>query len=153
VSSSSPVPSVSAAACRPAPLAGDLRVAVTRAVRRLRMERSSDQISDGQYSVLAALDLHGPMTPSALADHQKVANPPMSRLVNALAEAGLVQRGEHPTDGRQVLVSLTDAGRSEVKETRRRRNEWLAARLAEMTPEERSLLAQATVLLTRLADA
>lgn len=153
MSSSAPVPTVSAAACRPAPLAGDLRVALTRAVRRLRMERSSDRISDGQYSVLAALDLHGPMTPSALAEHQKVANPPMSRLVNALAEAGLARRDEHPTDGRQVLVSLTDAGRAEVKETRRRRNEWLAARLAEMTPEERAVLARATVLLTRLADA
>lgn len=149
----SQLPAVSAAACRPAPLAGDLRVAMTRAVRRLRMERSSDQISDGQYSVLAALDLHGPMTPSALADHQKVANPPMSRLVNALVEAGLARRDDHPTDGRQVLVSLTDAGRAEVKETRRRRNEWLAARLAQMTPEERAVLARATVLLTRLADA
>lgn len=132
-------------------LADDLRVAATRAVRRIRQERSSDEITDGQYSVLAALSCRGPMSPTALADEQHVQPPHMTRLVNALVAAGLVRRDEHPTDRRQVVVSITEAGLVEVHETRRRRNEWLEARLATFAPDERAVLAEAAVLLRRLA--
>lgn len=140
----------SAADCRPASLAGELRVALTHAVRRIRLERSSDRITDGQYAVLAALTNRGPMTPTALAEDQHVQPPPMTRTINALAEAGLVRRDEHPTDRRQVLVSITDAGKDEVRETRRRRNEWLARRLATLDPAEREVLAQATAVLRKV---
>lgn len=141
-----------AAACRPASLAGDLRVAVTRIVRRLRLERSSERITDGQYAALATLANRGPMTPTGLAEDQHIQPPPMTRTVNALAEAGLVRRDEHPTDGRQVIVSITDAGLAEVRETRRRRNEWLAKRLAGLEPAEREVLARAAVLLERISS-
>jgi DNA-binding MarR family transcriptional regulator len=146
------VPKVSAASCRPAPLAGDLRVALVRAVRRMRLERSSEQITDGQYSVLADLANRGPLTPSALAEHQHVQPPHMTRTVSALVQAGLARRDADPSDGRQVLVSITNAGAAEVRETRRRRDEWLAGRLAALDPDERELLARATVLLGRLSE-
>jgi DNA-binding MarR family transcriptional regulator len=114
------LPPVPAGACKPAPLAGELRLSLTRAVRRLRLERSSERITDGQYAALAALANRGPMTPTALAEDQHVQPPPMTRTINVLAEAGLVRRDDHPTDRRQVVVSITDAGLAEVKETRRR---------------------------------
>lgn len=132
-------------------LADDLRVAATRAVRRIRQERSSDEITDGQYAVLAVLACQGPMSPTALADDQHVQPPHMTRVVNALVAAGLARRDEHPTDGRQVVVSITEAGAVEVHETRRRRNEWLGERLAAFAPDERAVLAEAAVLLRRLA--
>jgi DNA-binding MarR family transcriptional regulator len=135
------------AECRPAPLASELRVAITLLVRRLRWERSSDAITDGQYGVLATLSTNGPMTPTALAEDQHVQPPPMTRTVNALVEAGLVQRDPHPSDRRQVLVSITEAGEAEVRETRRRRTEWLAQRLSRLTPEERETLARAARIL------
>lgn len=146
------LPPVPAAACKPAPLAGELRLSLTRAVRRLRLERSSERITDGQYAALAALANRGPMTPTALAEDQHVQPPPMTRTINVLAEAGLVRRDDHPSDRRQVVVSITDAGLAEVKETRRRRNEWLAKRLATLEPAEREVLAQASVILRRLVD-
>ena len=139
--------------CRPAPLASELRVATTLLVRRLRWERSSDAISDGQYGVLAALSTHGPMTPTALAEDQHVQPPPMTRTINALVEAGLVRRDPHPSDRRQVLVSVTDAGEAEVRETRRRRTEWLAQRLARLSPEERETLARAARILRTVVQA
>ncbi len=91
------------------------------------------------------------MTPTALAEDQHVQPPPMTRIVNALVEAGLVRRDEDPSDRRQVLVSITDAGMAEVKETRRRRNEWLAGRLAELDPAEREVLARARGPAARIA--
>lgn len=133
-----------------ASLAADLRVAVTRTTRRVRAERSSDAITDGQYSVLAKIDCDGPQTPRVLADFEHVQPPSMTRTVNTLVEAGLATRADHPDDGRQVLVDITDAGRAEIKETRRRRNAWLARQLAELTPEERDTLADAAAILLRV---
>ena len=141
-----------AAACRPLALAADLRVAVTHAVRRIRQERSSEQITDGQYAVLAALSNRGPMTPTALAEDQQVQPPHITRVINALVAAGLARRDRHPTDRRQVVVSITEAGQAEVRETRRRRNEWLAGRIKGFDLAEREVLARAVVLLRRVAE-
>jgi DNA-binding MarR family transcriptional regulator len=135
---------------RPAPLAAELRVAVMRTARKVRQQRSSEAITDGQYSVLAWLDKHGPLTPRELADREHVQPPSMSRTVNALVEAGLVERAGHPDDGRQVLVALTEAGAREVKETRRRRDAWLAKQLAGLDADERAVLAEATQILRRV---
>jgi DNA-binding MarR family transcriptional regulator len=148
--SSSAPPVLAAKHCRPAPLAADLRVALMRSVRRLRQEKSSDAITAGQYSVLAYLDNRGPMTPRELAEHEQVQPPSMTRTVNALAEAGLVTRADHPEDGRQVLVAITEAGANEVRETRRRRDAWLAKRLADLPPEDRATLARAAEILMQV---
>jgi DNA-binding MarR family transcriptional regulator len=136
---------------RPGALAGELRVAVVRTVRRLRLERSSEEITDGQYSVLAALSKLGPLTPGDLAERDHVQPPSMTRTVARLVEMGLAARGHHPTDRRQVLVSITEAGEREVRETRRRRDAWLSKRLAELTPSERATLAEAAEILRRIA--
>ncbi len=133
-----------------ASLAADLRVALLRSARRIRAERSSETISDGQYSVLARLDCDGVMTPRQLAEADHVQPPSMTRILNALVEAGLVDRTGDPDDRRQVLVVITDAGRAEVRETRRRRDAWLAQRLAILTPQERSTLAAAADILRRV---
>ena len=127
-------------------------MAIMRTSRRLRQERSTDDVTPGQYSVLAVLDRQGPLTPRELAAFEKVQPPSMTRTVAALADLGLVGRTEHPTDGRQVLVSLTPDGQVVVRETRRRRDAWLARRLAELTPAERETLAAAAALLHRVAQ-
>ena len=131
-------------------LAVELRVALMRSVRRIRSERSDDSLTDGQYSVLAVLQSGGPRTPRELADVEHVQPPSMTRTLNALVEAGMVSRTEHPADGRQVLLAVTDAGAAVVKETRRRRDRWLTKRLAALDPDEREVLAHATEILRRV---
>ncbi len=138
--------------CRPSPLAADLRVALMRTVRRLRVEKDDADLSDGQYSVLALLDRHGAATPRELADLERVQPPSMTRTLAGLTDLGLVTRTADPADGRQVIVQLTEAGRSTVHATRRRRDAWLARRLADLTPEERETLARAGAILRRIAD-
>jgi DNA-binding MarR family transcriptional regulator len=145
-----PLPTV--AECRPATLAAELRVALMHASRRLRHERASDDITPGQYSVLALIDRHKAMTPRDIAAHEKVQPPSMTRTLAVLEELALVARDEHPTDRRQVRVSLTDEGRVAVKETRRRRDRWLAQRLGELEPEDRQTLAQAAKILARVSS-
>ena len=132
-------------------LAGELRIAIGRASRRIRAERGEAGLTDPQFTVLAWLTKEGPLTPGQLAERERIQPPSMTRTVNSLVELGLVAKAEHPTDGRQVVVSLTVAGVAEVDETRRRRDTWLADRLRHMTPDERTLLVDAAELLRRIA--
>ncbi len=136
---------------RPGALGGELRVALTRISRRLRTQRGEADLPEGQFGVLTVLHKHGELSPGALAEHERIKPPSMTRMVNTLAELGLVEKTEHPTDRRQVVVRLTEAGAREVAETRRRRDAWLTQQLSHLTPDERETLARATDLLIRIA--
>jgi DNA-binding MarR family transcriptional regulator len=135
-----------------ADLASSLRLSVMRLARRLRLEKSSDSLSMNQLAVLGTLNRCGDRTVGELAGIEKVKPPSMTRTVNSLADAGLVTRQAHPTDGRQVLVGLTPAARHVLDEDRRRRDAWLAKRLADLTTEQRALLRDVAPLLDWLAS-
>ena len=68
------------------------------------------------------------------------------------AELGLVTKTADPTDGRQVVVTLTPAGEAEVRETRRRRDAWLTQRLAGLSADDRAVLTRAALLLKEMAE-
>ena len=97
-------------------LAVDLRVSLLRTARRLRAQKSVDELSDAQFSVLAHLFTQGPRTPGELAEAEHVRPPSMTRTIAGLVEQGLVTRTDHPDDGRQVLISVTAGGREVVEE-------------------------------------
>ena len=61
-------------------------------------------------------------------------------------------RRAHETDGRVVVVSLTELGRARVLADRKRRDEWLARQLRDLTPEERDALRTAAPILQRLSE-
>lgn len=138
---------------RTAELSGGLRVAVLRLARRLRSERADNDLTLTQLATLGTLERHGPLTPGELAAHEGVRPPSMTRVLAGLEERALVVRTPHPSDRRQVLVALGDAARILLREDRRRRDAWLARRLAELGPEERAALRAAVPVLERLAGA
>lgn len=131
-------------------LAAALRVSITRLSRRLRAQ-SDSSLSVTQLAALGAVSRHGALTPGELAEHEKVQPPSMTRVITALEGQGLLTRSPHPTDRRQVVLSLTEQGEKLLKEERRRREAWLAQRLGELTPEERAILRQAAPILERLS--
>lgn len=134
-------------------LAAGLRIAVARLTRRIRSERDPDnELSLGQLSVLGSLYRGGACSIGELAAVERVQPPSMTRTVNCLEEDGYVVRKPHATDGRQVVIELADKGRSTLEADRRRRDAWLAQRLRELTPQERSVLRQAAPILERLAS-
>lgn len=133
-------------------LIAELRSAVMRLRRRLMNERHPDNDhSLPQMAVLGALYRHGESTVGQLAAFEKVKPPTMTRTVNCLEGDGLLTRRPHATDGRQVLVDLTEAGRETVAADRERRDEWLHRRLSVLTDDELDLVRRATPLLLRLA--
>ena len=123
-----------------------------RVARRLRAEKSDEELSDSQFSVLGLLDRKGSLTPRALAEHERVQPPSMTRTLASLLERGLIDRSADPTDGRQVIVRLAESGQHAVQLTRQRRDAWLARRLADLDPKERAVLAEASEILRRIAD-
>ncbi len=140
-----------------ATLATALRISVSRLARRLRVERlvpelAEPALSDTQLAALATLERHGAMTPGELAEHEKVQPPSMTRVIAALADWELVTRSPDPTDRRQVILSVTSSGRELVQQVRRRREAWLARRLAELTAQERAALLAAAPILEKLSQ-
>jgi DNA-binding MarR family transcriptional regulator len=147
------MPTVEMAARTDAGLASELRLSVMRLWRRLAGERHPDNpLSMGAMAVLGCLFRNGDLTVGELAAHERVQPPSMTRTVNALDAGGFISRRAHETDGRQVVVSLSDAGRATLLADRARRDAWLARRLRDLTPEERETLRRATPLLERLAS-
>jgi len=138
-------------------LATVMRISVSRLARRLRVERlglggTETVLSDIQLAALAALERHDSMTPGELAEHEKVQPPSMTRVIAVLEERGLVRREPHPTDRRQVMLSVTADGRELVQRVRRRREAWLAQRLQELSPAEREILREAAPILEKISQ-
>ena len=116
-------------------LATALRISVSRLARRLRAQRTTSGLteavlSETQLAALSALEAHQAMTPGELAEHEKVQPPSMTRVIAVLEERNLVLRSPHPTDRRQVVLTVTPEGRAVVQRVRRRKDAWLARRLA-----------------------
>ncbi|MFB4312098.1 MarR family transcriptional regulator [Actinomadura sp. GTD37] len=138
-------------------LAEELRISIARLTRRLRTLRppaagdGGRPLSLTQFAALAAVERHGSMTPRELADHEKVQPPSMTRVIAYLEERGLLVRSPHPTDGRQVMLNATAEGAALLADERRRKEAWLARRLAELTDDERETLRQAAPIIDRLS--
>ncbi|SDK52532.1 DNA-binding transcriptional regulator, MarR family [Nonomuraea jiangxiensis] len=132
-------------------LASALRVSMARLTRRLRRQAAAHSLTPTQFATLAAVERHSGITPGELAELEKVQPPSMTRVIAGLEERGLVARTPHPTDRRQVTVTVTEAALKLLKEERLRKEAWLTQRLKELTPEERSVLRQAAPILEKLS--
>ena len=125
-----------------------------RLARSLRHVRDDSlDLQTNQLSAMAVLLNDGDMLMGELAATEKVQPPSMTRIVNGLEERGYVARRPDPRDGRQCLVTLTPAGREVILANRRRRDEWLTVRIAELDPAEREVLRQAVPILARVNHA
>ncbi|MGV1009258.1 MAG: MarR family winged helix-turn-helix transcriptional regulator [Dermatophilaceae bacterium] len=131
-------------------VSSDLRLACMRISRRVRYE-ATHEVAPHQFSVLVRLE-KGTTTPGELAEVERVSKPSMTRTVARLVERGLVERGAHPSDGRQVMLTLTPAGRHTLTAIRRQRDAWMASRVARLSPGEQRLLADAEAILSRVAN-
>lgn len=123
-----------------------VRLAVTRLARRLRQESDSG-LSPTLLAALGTIANHGPLTPSDLADHERIQRPNATKVIARLEADHLVTRTEAPADKRSSLITLSAGGRRLLTESRTKKDAYLAHRLEELSPAERETLAD---LLERL---
>jgi DNA-binding MarR family transcriptional regulator len=132
--------------------ASDLRALVGRFSRRLRQTSVVGEMTLSQASVLSLLEREGPATPGSLATKERISPQSMGTILISLEALGLVSRAPDPTDGRCLVISLTEAGLQAVHGARRQREERLARALADhFTAQEQQVLIAALPLLERLA--
>ncbi|MDT0345357.1 MarR family winged helix-turn-helix transcriptional regulator [Streptomyces litchfieldiae] len=104
-------------------------------------------------SVLDTLATRGsPMRLSELARTEQISQPGITQLVTRLEREGLVERRPDPSDGRAVLVHITEAGRRIGRSRHADRTRHLVPLLARLTAEERQAIARALPALSRLAE-
>ncbi|MEZ0069429.1 DNA-binding MarR family transcriptional regulator [Streptacidiphilus sp. MAP12-20] len=137
-----------------AALASELHAVLGLLVRRTRAASGESGLTASQRSVAGRLLREGPATTADLARAEFVRPQSMRITVAALEERGLLLRSPHPTDGRQVLVELSDAGRATITGILRAKQDWLTAALdGTLDADQRATLAAALPVLRALAGA
>jgi DNA-binding MarR family transcriptional regulator len=135
--------------------AARLRMAIVRTARRLRQEAAGaggTELSPTAVAALASVERHGPLTPSELAEIERVRRPTATRTLRILVEAGLVDRAPDPSDGRSALVSINAAGREQLRRLRGRKNAYLARRMRDLAPEDLETLERAARILEGMLE-
>jgi DNA-binding MarR family transcriptional regulator len=137
--------------------AARLRMAIVRTARRLRQEAAlaggGTELSPTAAAALATVERHGPLSPSELAEIERVKRPTATRTLRLLVEAGLVDRAPDPDDGRSALVSISAAGRERLRRLRGRKNAYLARRMRDLPAEDVEALERAAAILEELLEA
>ncbi len=135
----------------PTGVAESLLVSTVRLARRLR-QLSGARLTPSQHSVMTSIHRHGPLTLGALAEHERVAPPTISRVVAKLESEELVERRPDPADGRIVRVVTTAKGAELLEAARSRKVAWLDEHLSRLSPEDRDRIAAALPAIERLLE-
>jgi DNA-binding MarR family transcriptional regulator len=135
----------------PPDLAHRLRPVIARLGRRLRQE-AGGELSPSQAAALTTVAAHGPLTPSEVAQRERIQRPTATRVLARLEKAGLLERAEDPTDRRSSLVTATAAGRALLAAQRERKDAFLARRLDRLDPAELAVLDRAATILERVLE-
>ncbi|MDX3809952.1 MarR family winged helix-turn-helix transcriptional regulator [Bosea thiooxidans] len=134
-------------------LATELRALVGKLKRRLRAQADVGDFTPSQVSVLLRLEKEGAATASNLARAQGMRPQSMSAVVAALESVGMVRGEQDPTDGRRILLSLTDSCRDLIQRGRAVRQDWLTRALqTRLSKEELDVVSHAVGLLSRLTE-
>lgn len=131
--------------------AAHLRLVINRAARRMR-QQAGTELSASNASALSSVELHGPLTPSELAEIERIKRPTATRVLRGLEEEDLVERTPDPKDGRSALISLTGEGRERLRRLRQRKNAYLARRMRDLDPGDVANLERAAEILERLLE-
>ncbi|WP_028536088.1 MarR family winged helix-turn-helix transcriptional regulator [Paludibacterium yongneupense] len=130
----------------------ELTLAIGQLLRRLRAEANPGALNLSQTSTLARLNESTGMTTADLARAESMKPQSMGAILTGLEQDGLVQRRPHPTDGRQVLFSLTEAGIEARRKRSTAKQEWLLAAMEKLDATEHQTLVAAAALIKRLGD-
>ena len=134
-------------------LAQDFRAVLSKLKRRMREQGHGRDLTPSQTSVLLRLEKDGAATASSLARAEGMRPQSIVPIIAALESARLVRGKPDPKDGRQTLLSLTEACRISMAQGRAAKEDWFTRMLeARFTAAEQDKLVEAVTLLRRLVD-
>ncbi|RKP47170.1 MarR family winged helix-turn-helix transcriptional regulator [Pararobbsia silviterrae] len=121
-------------------------------VRRIRAQAQSDELSITESLVISRLSNDGPATTADLARAEGVKPQSMGTIVASLEATGFVKREPHPTDGRQMLISLTPKGTAWRKKVRAAKQVWLSHAIARLSEDEQRTLFKAGEIFRKMNE-
>jgi DNA-binding MarR family transcriptional regulator len=136
-----------------AALADRLHSVAIHLLRRVRRGDDAAGLSAPRLSALSVVIYRGPISLTELAKAESVTAPTMTRLVQALVRAGLVEKSVDASDNRAVLLRATDAGRQTLELARARRLAAIEELLARLDPVDASSVERAVSVLEPLLRA
>jgi DNA-binding MarR family transcriptional regulator len=137
----------------PDAVASALADSVSLLFRRLRQPMAEGELTLPERSALSKIERNSPTTAAALAKLEQISPQSMGATLAALESRGLISRTSDPSDGRRVILAVTDAGRAAMLAKRAARTALFADALAaHFTPEELEQLLAAAPLLERLGQ-
>jgi len=74
----------------------------------------------------------------------------MTRIIAVLENLGFIGRAAHPTDGRQVIVSVLPPGAEYLQAEINAREAWLDSRLSELKVEQLQTLRAASDIIEQM---
>ncbi|WP_246183461.1 MarR family winged helix-turn-helix transcriptional regulator [Paenibacillus methanolicus] len=122
---------------------------LTRIIIRLP---SIEKLSFTTLSVLHTLSRKSPMRLTELTATEQITQSAITQLVTRLERDGLVERRPDPSDGRVVLVHITEEGAKIIDSRRSERIAHLSKLFERLTPEEKTAIAEAIPALRHLAE-
>jgi DNA-binding MarR family transcriptional regulator len=128
-----------------------LTQAIRQLLRRLRADANPGDLNLSQTAALARLDENGGMTTADLARTEAMKPQSMSAILASLEQEGLVERTPHPTDGRQILFSLTAQGVEARRKRSAAKQDWLLAAVAKLDSDEQQTLLSAAAIIRSLS--
>ena len=99
-------------------------------------------VTPSQARALGVLTRHGSMRLGALSEHLRIAPRSATEVVDALEEAGLVERRPDPCDRRAILVALTSHGEEVAAKIRAARAAEAEGFFAGLDEADRTCLAR-----------
>jgi len=129
-----------------------LTLAIGQVLRRLRADANPDGLNVSQTAALALLEENAAMTTAELARAAAMKPQSMGTILAGLEQDSLVERKPHPSDGRQVLFSLTAAGAEARRKRSLAKQTWLLAAVAKLDPADQQTLLAAAALIKRLGE-
>jgi DNA-binding MarR family transcriptional regulator len=134
-------------------LVEELRPALQRLFRQLRREGPDLGISPLHALLLAAIREHPGIGVSELARLEKLRGPTISGHVKAMEALDLVERrSSHPEDRRRVGLVVSKKGTAIIEAMKRSKADWLAKRLAALSPEAREAIRNAIAPLNEIVQ-
>src|SRR5262249_3319338 len=92
-------------------------------------------VTTPQFQLLLVLGMFGPHSVIGLSRRLDLAPPATSRMLDRLTRQGLVARTPSPRSGREVDVSLTEAGKHCLREVMDRRRDQLELVVRQIPPD------------------
>jgi len=134
-------------------LAGQIHSTAIHMLRKLRREDERFGLNAPRLSALSVIVFAGPLSLSNLAAAEQVRPPTMTRIVNALADQGLVHKERDPNDARGIRLSATAAGKTLLAQAQKRRVDSVARQIARLDKDQQRTLEMAANILAEVVRA